>query len=476
MTSTRAFVCSRCGWTGPKWEGRCPGCSEWNSLAEEALPGTRGSRPSRLPRAVLLGAVQSRRIPRLHTGMGEVDRVLGGGLVAGSLVLLGGDPGIGKSTLALQLAHGIGVGGAPALYCAGEESPAQLALRAERLGCLDDRVAVVTETSVAGCVAVIEAARPSFAVVDSVQTLHDPEVPGPPGSPSQVRAAVTRLMACAKQSDVAVILIGHVTKEGAIAGPRTLEHMVDVVLYLEGDRHGENRLLRGLKNRFGAASELGLFRLTELGMAEVGAAGRAFVDERSLAVPGNVLTVTSEGSRALVVEVQALTVPAGGPLVRRTAWGLDPNRLYLLVAVLQRRAGLPLGQRDVYVNCVGGVRLAEPGTDLAAAVAICGAESGSGWDPSTAVVGELGLSGEVRRVRRLEARLAEAAAIGVRRAVIPAGQEEHVPAGMDCRPVRDLRETLCLLGPAARHGRGRVAPAGEGDGPLVISEGVATVA
>ena len=442
---TRAFVCRACGWTSPKWQGRCGGCEEWNTLAEAAgRPRASGGTSPPL-RAVPLREVGTGHASRRTTGMGETDRVLGGGLVEGSLILLGGDPGIGKSTLALQLGHGVGSPDAPSLYCAGEESPGQLAMRAARLGCLDDRVVVVGETAVAGCVEAITTLRPPLAIVDSVQTLHDPDVPGHPGSPSQVRAAVARLMECAKESGVPILLVGHVTKDGAIAGPRTLEHMVDVVLFLEGDRHGEHRLLRGLKNRFGPASELGLFRLAEAGMVEIGSAGRAFLDEQSLTIPGNVLTVTSEGSRALVVEVQALTVPVGHAMTRRTAWGFDPARLNLLAAVLQRRARLPLGQRDVFLNCAGGVRLVEPGVDLAAALAVWGAETNAGWDPGTVAIGEVGLGGEVRRVRRLEARLAEAAALGIRRAVIPAGQEEQTSSSIECHPVSDLEGAARLL-------------------------------
>ncbi len=449
----RTFVCRACGWSCAKWQGRCGQCGEWNVLAEETVrPGGAGG-PGPRPRALPLGEVGMRHAPRRPSGMAETDRVLGGGLVEGSLILLGGDPGIGKSTLALQLGHGVGAPGAPALYCAGEESPAQLALRADRLGCLDDRVVVVGETDVSGCVEAIASLRPPLAVVDSVQTLQDPEIPGHPGSPSQVRSAVTRLMACAKETGVPILLVGHVTKDGAIAGPRTLEHMVDVVLYLEGDRHGENRLLRGLKNRFGPASELGLFRLAEVGMVEIGSAGRAFLDEQSLSVPGNVLTVTSEGSRALVVEVQALTVPVGHAMTRRTAWGFDPARLNLLVAVLQRRARLPLGQRDVFLNCAGGVRLVEPGVDLAAALAVWGAEANAGWDPGTVAIGEVGLGGEIRRVRCLEARLAEAAALGIRRAVVPAGQEVQAPSSIECHPVCDLAVAARLLVTASSRAR-----------------------
>jgi DNA repair protein RadA/Sms len=446
------FVCGACGASSPKWQGRCDACLEWNTLTEERARAPRRRSAEPAPVAVRLGGIDRGRTRRLPTGLAEVDRVLGGGLVDGSLVLLGGDPGIGKSTLALQLAHGIGSAPAPSLYCAGEESPSQLAMRAERMGCFDERIVVSDEMSLPGCIAVIEATHPPIAVVDSVQTLHDPDAPGHPGSPSQVRAAVTRLLECAKRSGIPILLVGHVTKEGAIAGPRTLEHMVDVVLYLEGDRHGEHRLLRGLKNRFGATGELGIFQLGGTGMTEVGSAGRAFLEEGSLAIPGNVLTVTSEGSRALVVEVQALTVASSQAMPRRTAWGFDLPRLQLLVAVLQKRARLPLGERDVYLNCVGGVRLTEPGVDLAAAMAVQGAEINAAADPGTVVIGEVGLGGEIRRVRHLDARLAEAAAVGIRRAIIPAGQESRVP-GIRCHQVGSLLETLDLLSPAGERER-----------------------
>ena len=445
-TGAAVFVCGACGSTSTKWQGRCDSCLEWNTVVEQRASTLRRRSREPVPAAVRLGAIDTARTRRMPTGLAEVDRVLGGGLVDGSLVLLGGDPGIGKSTLALQLAHGAGSTEAPSLYCAGEESPSQLAMRARRMGCLDDRIVVSDETSLPGCMAVIDATHPPLAVVDSVQTLHDPEVPGHPGSPSQVRAAVTRLLECSKRSGIPILLVGHVTKEGAIAGPRTLEHMVDVVLYLEGDRHGEHRLLRGLKNRFGATGELGIFQLGATGMKEVGSAGRAFLDELSLAIPGNVLTVTSEGSRALVVEVQALTVASSQAMPRRTAWGFDLPRLQLLVAVLQKRARLPLGQRDVYLNCVGGVRLTEPGVDLAAAMAVHGAEINAASDPGTVVIGEVGLGGEIRRVRHLDARLAEAAAVGIRRAITPAGQESRVP-GIECHPVASLGETLRMLTP-----------------------------
>ena len=441
------FSCSACGAVSPRWEGRCATCHEWNTLVEEAAP--RGaSRPAMQLRGTPvapLGDVPAEGVRRMPSGVGELDRVLGGGIVPGSLILLGGDPGIGKSTLALQVAERTGGEGAPSLYCAGEESPAQLAMRASRLGCRTASVGVVPETDLAACIAVIERERPPLAIVDSVQTLQSTDVAGHPGSPSQVREAVGRLMACAKSSGVPILLIGHVTKDGAIAGPRTLEHMVDVVLYLEGERHGEHRLLRGIKNRFGATGELGLFTMTGDGMTEVEAPGRAFLDEATLAVPGNVLTVTCEGSRPLVVEVQALTATTAFGLPRRTASGIDTGRLHLLLAVLERRARVSLAQSDVYVNAVGGVRLGEPAADLAVALAIASAAADRRLDEGCIAVGEVGLGGEIRRVARLEARLAEAAALGITDAIVPAAHRGRAPEGVRCHPVATVSEALRLL-------------------------------
>jgi DNA repair protein RadA/Sms len=307
-------------------------------------------------------------------------------------------------------------------------------------------VAVVAETDLDAVLATIEAARPPLAVVDSVQTLHDTSVPGTPGSVSQVRGAVHRLLVCAKQSGVPILIVGHVTKDGAIAGPRTLEHMVDVVLYLEGERHGDHRLLRGVKNRFGSTDELGIFVLDGDGMREESAPGRAFLDETTLGVPGNVLTVTCEGSRPLAVEVQALVAPTRFGLPRHSASGFDLGRLHLLAAVLEKRARILLGAADVFVNAVGGVRLAEPAVDLAVAVAVAASARELCPPAGSVIVGELGLGGEVRRVRRLEQRLQEARQLGLRTAVIPASQAGcAVPAGMRCIPVAHLGEALALL-------------------------------
>jgi len=395
------------------------------------------------PRA--LDSISAGEAARLPSGIAECDRVLGGGVVPGSLVLLGGDPGIGKSTLALQLARRFGRRERPALYCTGEESAAQLAMRAERIDCASAEVAVLPETDLDVLLATIEATAPPLAVVDSIQTVYDAAVPGVPGSVSQVREAVARLLLCAKSTGVPVLVVGHVTKEGAIAGPRTLEHMVDVVLYLEGERHGDHRLLRGIKNRFGATGELGIFVMRDGGMAEVDAPGRAFLDEGSLGVPGSALTVICEGSRPLAVEVQALAAKTPFGLPRRTASGFDLGRLHLLLAVLEKRAGMPFGEADVYVNAVGGVRLAEPAADLAVALAIVSCVKNAPLPSGCAVIGEVGLGGEVRRVRRMEQRLAEAAALGLGRAVVPAGWSGAAPAGMRVHRVATITEGVRLL-------------------------------
>jgi DNA repair protein RadA/Sms len=448
-------LCSACGAESPKWQGRCPSCGEWNTLEEAAIEPVRLVAGRLRPRLGLgdsgplrprgLDVVSVTDAERVPSGISECDRVLGGGVVPGSLVLLGGDPGIGKSTLALQLARRFGRPDRPALYCTGEESAAQLAMRAERIGCATAEVAVVPETDLDTLLHTIEACSPPLAVIDSIQTVYDSAVPGVPGSVSQVREAVARLLVCAKSTGVPVLVVGHVTKEGAIAGPRTLEHMVDVVLYLEGERHGEHRLLRGIKNRFGATGELGIFVMCEAGMAEAEAPGRAFLDEGSLGVPGNTLTVTCEGSRPLAVEVQALAAPTPFGLPRRTASGFDLGRLHLLLAVLEKRAGLPFGQADVYVNAVGGVRLAEPAVDLAVALAIVSSVRDAPLAGGCVVLGEIGLGGEVRRVRRTEQRLAEAAALGLGRAVVPAGFAGDAPAGMRLHRVSTLGEGVRLL-------------------------------
>src|ERR1700680_3729405 len=358
------FICSSCGAEAPKWQGRCPACEAWNSLTEAAVRLTaRGTAGVAAAASTPLEAVMAAPARVDPSGSFELDRVLGGGIVPGSVVLLGGDPGIGKSTLTLQAAHACGDQASPALYCRGAE----------------------------------QAERPSLVVVGSVQTLRDAAMAGPPGSVSQVRAAVLRMSDVAKATGVPVLLVGHVTKEGAIAGPRTLKHMVDVVLYLEGERLGEHRLLRGIKNRFGATGEVGLFSMGRDGMGDLAAPGRGMLDGASLGAAGSVLTVTCDGLRPMAVEVQALAVASPFEFPRRTASGFELNRLHLMLAVLARRAGIAPPRLDVFVNVAGGVRLTDPGADLAVALAVTGSALDRVLSPTCAVIGELGLGGEGRR-------------------------------------------------------------------------------
>jgi DNA repair protein RadA/Sms len=442
------YVCGECGAEAPKWQGRCPACAAWNSLSEDIVRLT-ARRPAALTAAATttpMETVMAAPARVQATGSFEFDRVLGGGIVPGSVVLLGGDPGIGKSTIALQVSHSCGDEVSPALYCTGEESLEQLALRARRLGCTGARVRLLAESDVDTVIATIEAERPSLVVIDSVQTLRDADAPGPPGSVSQVRAAVLRMSDVAKSTGVPMLLVGHVTKEGAIAGPRTLEHMVDVVLYLEGERLGELRMLRGIKNRFGATGEVGLLSMEADGMRDVAAPSRGMLDAASLGASGSVLTITCDGLRPMAVEVQALAVTTPFELPRRTVSGFDLNRLHLLLAVLAKRTAIPMPKLDVFVNVAGGLRLADPGTDLAVALAIAGSISNKSISRHYAVIGEVGLAGEVRRVSRTEMRLAEAAAVGMEAVILPESYRGEVPGGLRCHRVSNLIGAVALLG------------------------------
>jgi DNA repair protein RadA/Sms len=420
------FSCSACGAASPKWHGRCPGCGEWNTLVEERAPAARGSggRAARAAgaaaRPVRLRDVSVERTPRLSTGIGELDRVLGGGLVPGSLVLLGGSPGIGKSTLTNMALGHLAAAGRRTLYVSGEESAGQIRLRAERLGAAALEVPVLAETDLDTVLATLRAERPDACVIDSVQTLSSAALDSAPGTVGQVRDVATRIAEVAKRSGTAVLLVGHVTKEGALAGPRVLEHLVDCVLQFEGERERTYRTLRALKNRFGSTNDVGVFEMREQGLAEVLDASARFVGEATKA-PGSVVLAAMEGSRPLLVEVQALVSPSEIVPPRRVCNGLDRNRLALVLAVLGRHAGVGVGAADVFVNVVGGVRIDEPGADLAVALAVASAARGVATRPAPlACFGEIGLTGELRSVAHPDRRVEEAAKFGLRTVLSPA--------------------------------------------------------
>ena len=443
-----AFVCQSCGNQFPKWIGRCPSCAGWNTLVEErvvAPPKGRGA--ARAPRqAIALTEVSSDAEERISTGIGEFDRVLGGGVVRGSLVLLGGDPGIGKSSLLMQASASLAARGT-VLYVSGEESAAQIKLRARRFGIESPTIMVLAETDLGTVIEAIRRIRPIFTVIDSIQTMSSEDIASAAGGVSQLRECAARLLDVAKGDDVPIFLVGHVTKEGAVAGPRVLEHIVDAVLYLEGERFHAFRILRGTKNRFGSTDEVGVFEMGESGLREVANPSEVFLEERTKGVAGSVVVPTVEGTRPLLVEVQALVTPTSFGLPRRTVSGADPQRLAVLLAVLAKRAGIGLGSHDVYVNLVGGLKVREPAADLAVAVALASALRDKAADPRTVFVGELGLGGELRRVQRLAARLKEAQRLGFTRAVVPqASLGDLNGTGMEVVGAATLREALTRSG------------------------------
>ncbi|CAA9540795.1 MAG: DNA repair protein RadA [uncultured Thermomicrobiales bacterium] len=429
-----SYVCQQCGAASPAYLGRCPSCGTWNSMVEtieDRRPGATAPRLRAANRAQPLTAVGSAEADRVPVPIAELNRVLGGGLVRGSLVLLGGDPGIGKSTLVLQTAAALAGAVGQVLYVSAEESAQQIKLRADRLGVAHDDLWVLSETNLAEVLAAADAQTPGLLIVDSIQTVFVEEITSAAGSVSQVRECTARLMQWAKPRNVPVLIVGHVTKEGTIAGPRVLEHMVDAVLYLEGDRYQQYRILRGVKNRFGSTDEVGVFEMADAGLREVRNPSEAFLEERTGTAAGSTVAVTMEGTRPILVEVQALTTTTAFGLPRRSANGLDGSRLQLLVAVLQKRVGLGLGGQDIYANVVGGLRIAEPAADLAIALAVASAFKDQRVDPRTVAVGEIGLSGELRSVNQLERRLNEAGRLGFARMVIPAaaGKRGSVAGG-----------------------------------------------
>ena len=455
------FVCQSCGETFLRWEGQCRACDGWNTLVETVVrepsraerAGRRAASPGEATAPVGLAAIADADLPRLPFAIDELDRVLGGGLVPGSLVLVGGEPGIGKSTLLLQAAAGLTRGGLGVLYATGEESPGQVRLRAARLGLLAgssaDGVRVLAEHDVGRIIEAARAEQPGLVVVDSVQTATVDELEGAAGSVGQVRESTLRLMELAKGDGIAVILVGHVTKDGSIAGPKTLEHLVDAVLNLEGERYAALRLLRATKNRFGSTDEVGVFEMAETGLLEVADPARAFLADHGGSAPGSVVAPTLEGSRPLLVEVQALVSPTGYGNPSRKASGLDPNRLSLLIAVLGRRAGIALGSHDVYANLAGGLSVVEPALDLPVALALASSSRDRAIPPGTVAIGEVGLLGELRSVVGLERRLREAARLGFTRGDRPTTRLRSGPAA-------DRRARRRDRGDAPRRDRGRV--------------------
>jgi len=439
------YVCQQCGAEYRQWMGRCRDCGTWNALVEEKVEASPVAHARAAPAAppVPIAEVPVADAPRRPTGIGELDRVLGGGVVGGSLVLIGGEPGIGKSTLVLQAAQAFAERYGPVLYVSGEESLQQMRMRAERVGATSPRLLGAAETQMEHVLAAIESLAPTLVVVDSVQTLQDGVLESAPGSVSQVRHCAAVLMRAGKESATPIFLVGHVTKEGAIAGPRVLEHMVDTVLYLEGDRHLDYRLLRAVKNRFGSTNELGVFQMREDGMIEVTNPSAAFLTERRAGAPGSAVIASIEGTRPLLVEVQALVSPAppfGAP--RRSSTGIDHHRLSLVLAVLEKRARLGISTQDVFVNIPGGVRVEEPAADLGMAIAVASNVKDQAVRPETVFFGEVGLSGEIRSVNRPVDRMREAARLGFRRCVAPARGAPCSVDNLEVVPVGDLREAF----------------------------------
>lgn len=458
------YRCSQCGHATAKWVGRCPDCGNWGAIdataevtVRGALPGSglRAAAPARP--AVPITTIAPDCARPQPTGIDELDRVLGGGVVPGSVTLLAGDPGVGKSTLLLEVAHRWAASGRRALYLSGEESSGQIRLRAERTGCSHDEIYLAAESDLHTILGHIEAVRPTLVVVDSVQTVSAADTDGVAGGVTQVRAVTAALTAAVKASGVALILVGHVTKDGAIAGPRSLEHLVDVVLHFDGDRHAVLRMVRAVKNRFGATDELGCFLLRDSGIEGVTDPSELFLDRRSEPVPGTAITVTLDGRRPLVGEVQALLAAPLGGAPRRAVSGIDPARAAMVAAVLGKHASLPISAGDIYLSTVGGMRLTDPSSDLAVAIALASAYAGLPLPPTTVVIGEVGLAGDLRPVSGMDRRLAEAARLGFVTALTPPG----VPAivgGLRTVPAATIVAALHHLGNLAEHRTGQPAP------------------
>lgn len=420
------FICNSCGYESPKWLGRCPSCNQWNTFVEEIqeVKGNRRTVFSHTPltmerKAMPITSVESKEETRVYTDSKELNRVLGGGVVSGSLVLIGGDPGIGKSTLLLQVSNQLAKKGLKVLYVSGEESVKQTKLRADRLGISTNNLYVFSETNLQLIEQTIQEIKPDFTVIDSIQTIYHPDITSAPGSVSQVRECTSEMMRIAKVSGIPIFIVGHVTKEGAIAGPRLLEHMVDTVLYFEGERHHSFRILRAVKNRFGSTNEIGIFEMKEDGLNDVANPSEIFLEERSMGSSGSTVVASIEGTRPILVEIQSLISPSTFGNPRRMATGIDHNRVSLLMAVLEKRVGMLLQNQDAYLKVAGGVKLDEPAIDLAITISIASSFRDKPTKATDCFIGEVGLTGEIRRVSRIEQRVKEAAKLGFQRIIIP---------------------------------------------------------
>jgi DNA repair protein RadA/Sms len=452
--TTLTFVCTECGGESLRWAGQCPHCQAWNTLQEfqvRKAPSGR-ARQANAPtgsRPVPLTELAGDAAPRLALEWGELNRVLGGGIVPGSLVLVGGEPGVGKSTLLMHAAQQVAGIGGKVLYATGEESPHQVRMRAQRLGAMEPGILLLAENDLDAICEAIRSEGPQLAIVDSIQTVTDAGFEGSAGSVTQVRESAGRLMRLAKEVGVPIFLVGHVTKDGAIAGPRVLEHIVDTVLYLEGDRRQELRVLRAMKNRFGSAEEIGVFAMGEAGLEEVPDPSSALLSQATTRSPGTAIVAALEGTRPLLIEIQSLVnLKSESAIVRRIANGVDINRLHMLIAVIEKRAGRKLGNSDIFVNVAGGIRITEPAADLGLALSIISNDHNVPLPDGMVVIGELGLAGEVRRVGQLERRLSEAARHGLTRALIPAGVKTGRPSGLEVIEVRTLAEAISAAFPS----------------------------
>lgn len=446
--SKTVFFCKECGYESAKWLGQCPGCKEWDTFTEEPVikksSKPAGVRQFREPE--LISNIKTEAEIRLTSGMEELDRVLGGGIVQGSLVLVGGDPGIGKSTLLLQMCREIVLRNKKVLYISGEESLSQIKMRAERLGVINGELLLLCETDLDLIDDVISKCRPDIVVIDSIQTMFREDVTAAPGSVSQVREATGALMRIAKGSGITIFIIGHVTKEGVVAGPRVLEHMVDTVLYFEGDNYAAYRVLRAVKNRFGSTNEIGVFEMQNSGLVEVKNPSEFMLKGRPEGEPGSIVAASMEGSRPILVEVQALVCRTNFNMPRRTAAGTDYNRVNLLMAVLEKRAGIQMSDCDAYVNVAGGMRITEPALDLAIVTALLSSSKNIALDNKTVLFGEVGLTGEIRAVNMAEQRVAEAAKMGFEICILPQANKDHIKkAGIKLIGVKNIQEVLGIL-------------------------------